>query len=338
MRTALIATLLSLAAAPPPAPSRLRDALAAIAAESDGRVAVTVRHLRTGEGASLRGDRPQPPMSVFKLPLAVAAFADIEAGRLRLAQRVPIVEAELRDVSPIADAWRAGDRAPTLESMLARMLEDSDNTAGDKLVTMLGGGAAVTARLRKLGITGITVAGQELARDAALLCVGRPEPPGGWTLAAVRACPPPDARAQAAVLRRELDTPADSETTDAVVDLLARLDHGAVLSAPSRAWLLSAMAATTTGKARLRAGLPEGTHVEHRTGTSQEIQGIRLAVNDAGIVRLPGGDRFAVAVFISGSRAPLPAQEAIIARLARAAWDAFAAPVTAPGESGARRR
>ena len=153
----------------------------------------------------------------------------------------------------------------------------------------------------------------------------------------MNACPPPDARAQAAVLRRELDAPADSETTDAVVELLARLDHGRIFSAPSRAWLLSAMAGTKTFPGRLRGGVPPGTHVENRTGTGAEIQGVRLAVNDAGLVRLPNGDRFAIAVFIAGSRAPLPAQEALIARMARASWDAFAG-VTAPGESAARPR
>jgi beta-lactamase class A len=108
-----------------------------------------------------------------------------------------------------------------------------------------------------------------------------------------------------------------------MVDLLARLDHGAILSALSRGWLLSTLAGATTGPARLRGRLPAGTRVEHKTGTSSPIGGAYLAVNDAGIIALPGGARVAVAVFIAGSRAPLPEQEALIARLARAAWDAF---------------
>jgi len=337
MSVPCLAAILALAGAPavtpPPAAgaaidARLHAALAALAAGSDGRVSATVRHLRTGQGASLRGDRPQPSMSVFKLPLAVAVLADVDAGRLRLATRVPIAERELRQVSPIAEAWRRGEeRAPTLQSMLEHMLRDSDNTAGDKLVAMLGGGAAVTARLRALGVSGIDVAGPELSRDAALYCGDRPPPEGGWSLAAVAACPPRAPDALGAAVRRAIDAPADSATSDGVVELLARLDRGTILSARSRAMLLAAMAASMTGPARLRAGVPPGTRVAHKTGTSQAFDvpapGVRLAVNDAGIVTLPNGDRFAIAVFIAGSRAALEEQEALIARMARAAWEAF---------------
>ena len=337
MSVPCLAAIVALAGAPavtpPPAPgatveARLHAALAAIAAGSDGRVSVTVRHLRTGQGASLRGDRPQPSMSVFKLPLAVAVLAEVDAGRLRLGTRVPIAERELRQVSPIAEAWwRGEERAPPLRSMLEHMVRDSDNTAGDKLVAMLGGGAAVTARLRALGVTGIEVAGPELSRDAALYCGDRPPPQGGWSLAAVAACPPRAPDALGAAVRRVIDAPADAATSDGVVELLARLDRGTILSARSRAALLAAMTASTTGPDRLRAGVPPGTPVAHKTGTSQAFEvpapGTRLAVNDAGIITLPGGDRFAIAVFIAGSHAPLDEQEAIIARMARASWEIF---------------
>ena len=109
----------------------LGEALAKVAAESDGVVAVGVTHLGTGAHASLHGDLRVPLMSVFKLPLAVVALAMVDEGKLSLEAPVPISEAELRPtVSPIADAWKKGERAPTLRTLLTRVLQDSDNTAG----------------------------------------------------------------------------------------------------------------------------------------------------------------------------------------------------------------
>jgi hypothetical protein len=54
--------------------------------------------------------------------------------------------------------------------------------------------------------------------------------------------------------------------------------------------------------------------------------GMSVAVNDVGIVTMPGGRRFAIAVMESGSRASFEAQEDTIARLARSAWDALLRP------------
>src|SRR4051812_7525959 len=86
MSIACPAAILALAGAPPaPAPGAtgepaLAAALAAIAAGGEVRLSVTVRPLRTGQGASLRGGGPQPSMSVFKLPLAVGVLAEVDAG------------------------------------------------------------------------------------------------------------------------------------------------------------------------------------------------------------------------------------------------------------------
>jgi beta-lactamase class A len=262
-------------------------------------------------------------MSVFKLPLAVAALADVDAGKLRLDQRVRIAASELRERGPIVDAWKQGERQPSVELLLKSMLEESDDTAGDKLVTLLGGGAKITARLREIGLEGITIRGPEIAHDAALACVGEPVPDGGWTLEEIAACSTPAPAALAAAVRSEVEAPSDNATTDAIVDLLARLNDASILTGDSRTWLLATLARARTGPARLRGRLPPDARVAHKTGTGATVQGVTIAMGDVGIVTAPGGDAFAIAVLIAGSRASEQAQEAVIARMARAAWDAF---------------
>ncbi len=302
----------------------LEAQLASIAAAARGAVSVTVLDLRTGERASLYGQTPRPMMSVFKLPIAVAALVDVDQGLLRLDQAIPITASELRHGGPIAEAWARGAKAPSVETMLTRMLQDSDTTAGDKLLALLGGGASVTARLHNLGVDGITIRGPEIARDAALACVGAPAPDGGWTMDEIAACPPPGSAALAAAVRSEIESPTDSATTDAIVELLVRLDQATILNGDSRKWLLSRLGGTRTGAARLRAGLPADAHLAHKTGTGQTVQGVTIAMGDVGIVTLPNGEPFAIAVLMAGTRASIETQEAVIARMAKASWDAFA--------------
>jgi beta-lactamase class A len=310
--------------ATPPRGGALETQLASIAATAGGTVSVTVLNLRSGERASVGGQTLRPMMSVSKLPLAIAALVDVDRGVLRLDQTVPITASELRRDGPIAEAWRRGDKAPSVRSMLIGMLQESDNTAGDKLVTLLGGGASITTRLRNLGLQGITIRGPEIARDAALTCVGEPAPDGGWTLDEIDACPTPDAAALATAVRREVESPPDSATTDGIVELLARLDQATILTGDSRTWLLSTLAAARTGPNRLRGQLPSDARVAHKTGTGATAQGITIALCDVGIITPTKGDPFAIAVLIAGSRASVGTQESVIARMARMSFDAFA--------------
>ncbi len=287
---------------------------------SGSRIAMTVVDLSSGRRASSNGAVRLPMMSVFKLPLAVAALDAVDHGELSLSQPIPLTERELvPSVSPIAEAWHKGETAPTLAVLLTRMIQDSDNTAGDKMVSVLGGGERITARLRALGIEQIAIGEPEINISARLSCLG-PTPTDGWTAAAVEACPKAARGEQVAAAKREIETAPNAATTDAIVELLRRLDHGDVLTKASRRWLLTTLAGTTTGAHRIKALLPPGTPVAHKTGTGG-VDDLSIATNDVGIVTLPNGHRFAIAVFVTGSHAPLAEQEQTIARLARATWD-----------------
>ena len=113
--------------------------------------------------------------------------------------------------------------------------------------------------------------------------------------------------------RRDLRDRRDSATPKAMVSLLQRLDSGTLLRPTSRSYLLDLMARCTTGKNRMRALLPFGTHVEHKTGT---LNGL---TTDVGFITLPDGRRLAVALFARhGTNRP-----SVLASAARKIYDGF---------------
>jgi len=74
-----------------------------------------------------------------------------------------------------------------------------------------------------------------------------------------------------------------------------------------------------TGTNRIRALLPPGTPVEHKTGTLSGLSG------DVAFVTMPDGRRIAMAIFARGGGN----RPGVIATMARAIYDAFApAPTT----------
>lgn len=86
------------------------------------------------------------------------------------------------------------------------------------------------------------------------------------------------------------------------------------------------MVESTTGANKIKGLLPPGTTAAHKSGLSfTNDQGVTAASNDIGIVRLPNGKHFAIAVFVSGSKEDETTNEQIIAEIARAAWDYFSA-------------
>ncbi|MCY7397285.1 MAG: class A beta-lactamase-related serine hydrolase [Sphingomonas bacterium] len=113
--------------------------------------------------------------------------------------------------------------------------------------------------------------------------------------------------------RRDLRDRRDSATPKAMVSLLQRLDSGTLLKPVSRSYLLGLMARCQTGKNRMRALLPFGTPVEHKTGT---LDGL---TTDVGFITLPDGRRLAIALFARhGSNRP-----GMLASAARKIYDGF---------------
>lgn len=315
--------------------SALAAALAPVFAQAEreagGTLGAAVLHLESGESASYHGRERFPMQSVFKLPLAIDIFARVDAGELRLDEMIHIRPSDVRPGPPnaLADELPAtgGDR--TLLDLLERILITSDNTAADALLERIGGPRKVTERLRGLGISGIDVSRSEAELMMDFCGVTAYPPRDTWTVEgvrdAIRAANRADPGARSKALKRYLDDARDTATPEAMAGLLARVHWQDLLKKSSAARLVAILERVGTGKDRLKGLLPAGTPVAHKTGTSDETDGVTATVNDVGIITLPGGAGHVVVVaFLSGSRGDAAAQAHAIAQLGRAVFDHFA--------------
>ena len=274
------------------AQTALQNQIAQIAAEAKGHVGVYAVVLETNEMiASLNARDHYPMQSVYKLPISMALMNAIDAGKLKLTDKITITKSDM--VGPDAFS-EIRDRHPngasmTVEELLRYALIISDGTASDVLMRLAGGPAAVQAFLTELGISEWKVVDTENAFSH-----------------------------NHSLQYRNYATP------EAAVALLRALQERRGLSDASRGLILKLITESTTGTKRLKGLLPAGTVVAHKTGTSGTEKGIAAATNDIGIINLPSGRHLLIAVFVSDSPADEETREGVIAKTAKAVWDACA--------------
>jgi beta-lactamase class A len=100
--------------------------------------------------------------------------------------------------------------------------------------------------------------------------------------------------------------------------LLQRIFTGKALKPASTQLLTEVMERNTTGKARIRGRLPDGSVVAEKTGT------IGGSLNNVGMITLPGNaGKLIIAVFIKQSSKPFEDRERVIADVSRAVYDYY---------------
>lgn len=165
-------------------------------------------------------------------------------------------------------------------TLMKRMLVHSDNHATDLLIRNLGGPDTVQKWLDFHNVDGLRI-------DRTI--------------------------AQLLSDKRDLYDERDSATPMAFATFLKRLDKGELLRPWSKNYLLDLMAQCMTGRNRMKSLLPDGTLVQHKTGT---LNGL---TDDVGFITLPNGHRIAVAIFArGGSNRP-----SAIAEAAKTIYDGF---------------
>lgn len=285
-----------------------------------GRLGVAIRDLQTGKTIAYRAREHFPMQSVFKLPLGIAVLDAVDRGVLSLDKPVLVDKSRLSvPMSVINERFRGRTATYRVRDLLDLAVGTSDNTAADLLLELLGGPSAVSKRLWAKGLHDIQI--DRLERQLQLDYAGIPRfTPSLTTEAGFKGALAiiPNA-AKVAALTKYVADRRDTATPLAMVGLLANLQSGKLLSPASTRLLLGIMSASTTGPHRLKAGLPKGTSLAHKTGTGREIGGICGALNDVGIATLPGGRKVAIAVFLAGTRGTTPSREKVIADVARLA-------------------
>ena len=191
--------------------------------------------------------------------------------------------------SPLRDARPEGGYSLSAAELLRYSVALSDNNACDLLFRFVGGPAAVERHVRRLGATHT--------------CIGADE----------------------ATMHRDPATQHANTTSPLeAVRLLERFRRGEVLGAACGDLLMRTMISTATGPDKLKGALPAGTTVAHKTGSGfRDAQGIAAADNDIGIVFLPDGRSYSVAVFIAASAEDDATDAAVIARISRRIYDYF---------------
>ena len=135
VRTALIIILAFLAT--PTAAADLQQQLEAMARAHHGKVALYAKHLKTGATVAIDADRPVQTASVIKLPIMVEAFAQVQAGKRSLGDKIVLREEDKVPGSGILQFLRPGAQI-TLEDAIVLMMIASDNTATNLVIDQVG--------------------------------------------------------------------------------------------------------------------------------------------------------------------------------------------------------
>jgi beta-lactamase class A len=302
-----------------PAPQYIRDRIADLGRNFDGRVGIAVRSVEDGWETGWKDRELYPQQSVSKLWVSITALDAVDRGRVSLDDQVTLTRNDLTLFhQPIAaNVLAGGSYTTTLGDLMLRAITTSDNTANDRLMRAVGGPQAVRAMIARKHLGAIRFAnGERLMQSRIAGVTWSQDYAFNGKFFEVRDALP--MRVRSAAFDRYVASPYDGAAPAAIVGALARLKRGELLSPESTAHLLDIMSHTHTGPNRLKGGLEPGWTLSHKTGTGQELGGKQAGYNDIGILTAPDGRSYAVAVMIKLTSVPLPVRMTLMNNVVRA--------------------
>lgn len=313
----------SLAGAQPVRPAEARAALDAridqLGRGFAGTVGIAVKSVDDGWRVGWNENELCPQQSVSKFWVALTLMDRVDQGRVSLDDRVTLTREDMTLFHQPIAARILGQGAATTSvgELLFDAITKSDNTANDKLMRVAGGPSAVRAYIDKhrLGAIRFYEGERALQSKIAGLIWSQNYSIGDAFYKARNALP---MKVRQAAFDRYLKDPYDGASAGAIVDALARLKRGELLSPASTARLLSIMGNTKTGANRLKGGLKGGWTLSHKTGTGQILGPTQAGYNDIGILTAPDGSSYTVAVMIKKTATPLPVRMALMNNVVRA--------------------
>src|SRR5947209_2496413 len=120
----------------------LREQIEQISRASRGRVGASVMLLETGEAVAFNGDERFPMQSVYKLPIGMTVLRQVHERVLGLDGKVRVEVSDLvpsKAHSPLRDKYPKGGIELSVGELLRSMLVESDGTACDVLLRLIGG-------------------------------------------------------------------------------------------------------------------------------------------------------------------------------------------------------
>ena len=254
--------------------------LKALESRHGGRIGVCAQD--DSRRVAWRSDERFAYCSTFKLFLAAGTLERVQRGQERLDRAIPILKSDMLEYAPTTE--KAIGATLTVEQLCKAAVELSDNPAANILIREMGGLDAWRSWYRAIGDDVTRVDRLETELNTAI-----PDDP------------------------RDTTTPAQS------VANLGKVLLGGLLSPALRTLLEGWMVNTPTGARRIKAGVPAGYRVGHKTGT-----GSRASYNDIGIVWPSKGSPITIAVYFTGARDASPEQiDAVVAEATRASLKAL---------------
>ncbi len=230
-----------------------------------------------------------PLMSVFKLHVAVAALQRMEAEGTQLndIRQIDSAQMQRNTYSPLLDRYPSGRFHISYADLLHYALALSDNNACDILIDYAGGIEAV-----KACTDGASLTGYDLTETEASMHAHIPACYHNWA------------------------------HPSSVVQLLQKIHDGALLNEVHTRFILNTLIKTATGTNKIRAGLPAGVTMGHKTGSSGKIDGLTIADNDAAFIYLPDDRLCYLVIFVKDSHESDSQNAALIARITRIIYNA----------------
>ncbi len=268
----------------------LRKELASIIATKNATIGVSIKSIEGVDTLTINGDLNAPLMSVFKFHIALAVLHYVDKGVLSLKQNIFIKKEDLHQNtwSPIRDEYPNGNMYLTLDQLLRYTISHSDNNGCDILLELIGGAHAVQQFINKQGIENFVIKLNE--QDMRI-----------WENLYV-----------------------NTTTPMATTQLLEKFYKGEVLRQSTTNYLYKIMVETSRGITWMKAGLPLGTELAHRTGISGSNENnLRGAMNDVGIFKLPNGKHIILCIYLKNITEKMEDTEKIIADLTKATWNYF---------------
>lgn len=118
---------------------------------SGAEMGVALIHVESGDALHINADAGFPMASVLKIPVLCEAFHQMAAGAFALDDRWELTY-PLKNIGSGILTYLNNGLQPTVRDLLTLMIIISDNTATNRCIDAAGGFAAVTARMRDLGL------------------------------------------------------------------------------------------------------------------------------------------------------------------------------------------
>jgi beta-lactamase class A len=242
--------------------------VAAIHSRIGGRIGVYMLDTQSQLELAFNARERFAMCSTFKLLLAAAVLRRADAGTLALDHKLPLRAADMVAHAPVTSLHLA-EGSMSVRDLCSAMVTVSDNPAANTLLAATGGPSGLTQFLRGIGDRVTRLDRTELELNTNL--------PGD---------------------------PRDTTTPQAMAHSMEQVLVGDALSTQSRLQLIAWLRQSTTGLARLRAGLPEEWKAGDKTGN-----GANGAANDVMIAWPPGRSAVIGAVYFRESTQPTRALE-----------------------------